>query len=155
MDWFAVLLVVTAVVRGMGAGIIYDSALVSPPLRHRIGATPYVNYLRANLAGFGGKSYVAVAWTGALLTISATVAGFATHQPLAVTWWTAGSLIATVLAFLGTGLALPALLRVTRNSDEQQVKPLLDRYARWYALSAVWQALAFLAAVVALAVRSA
>jgi len=154
MDWFVILLVVTAVVRGMGAGIIYDSALVSPPLRRRIGPVAYAQYLRANLAGFGGKSYVTVAWAGALLTLGATVAAFGTHQPAAVTWWTVGSLAATVLAFVGTGLALPALFRVTRTAEQREhLTPLLNRYARWYAFSAVWQALAFLAAVVALAVR--
>jgi hypothetical protein len=154
MDWFVILLVVTAVVRGMGAGIIYDSALVSPPLRRRIGVVAYAQYLRANLAGFGGKSYVTVAWAGLLLTIGATVAAFLTGQPGAVTWWTVASLAATMPAFLGTGLALPALFRVTRTPDEQdQLRPLLDQYARWYAFSAVWQVVAFLAAVVALAVR--
>lgn len=160
MDWFVVLLAATAIVRGMGAGIIYDSALVSPPIRRRIGITAYADYLRANLTGLGGKSYVTVAWAGALLTIGTTIAAFLTGQPAPVTWWTVGSLAATVLAFLGTGLALPALFRATRTVDQTRaadqkghLERLLDRYARWYAFSAVWQALAFLAAVAALAVR--
>ena len=155
MGWFVVLLVVTALVRGMGAGIIYDSALVSPPLRRQIGVLAYAHYLRANLAGFGGKSYVTVAWAGMLLTFGATLAAFLTHQSAAVTWWTVGSLAATVVAFLGTGLALPTLLRVARKPDEpaEILAPALDHYARWYAFSAVWQATAFAASVVALAVR--
>jgi hypothetical protein len=49
LDWFVVLLVITTVVRGMGAGIICDSALVSPPLRRQIGVVAYAHYLRANL----------------------------------------------------------------------------------------------------------
>jgi phosphatidylglycerophosphate synthase len=134
---FEVLLVATVVVRGMGAGIIYDSAVVSPRVRHGVGLPAYADYLRANLAGLGGKSYVPVAWLGALLTITTTVA-------------------ATVLAFLGTGLALPALFRVTRISpaEHDQLKSRLDRYARWYAFSALWQAVAFIAAVIALAAHS-
>jgi hypothetical protein len=154
MDWFVVLLVVTVVVRGFGAGIIYDAAVVSPPLRKRIGVVAYAQYLRANLAGVGGKSYVIVAWAGLLLTLGATVAAFLTAGSAAVSWWTTGSLAATAIAFLGTGLALPMLFRVTRTDDNrEQLTPLLDRYARWYAFSAVWQAVAFLTAVVALAVR--
>ncbi len=148
---FEVLLVATVVVRGMGAGIIYDSAVVSPRVRHAVGLPAYAGYLRANLAGLGGKSYVPVAWLGALLTITATVAALLSDQPPAVTWWTVGSLAATVLAFAGTGLALPALFRVTRASADAQLKQLLDRYARWYAFSALWQAAAFVAAVLALA----
>lgn len=153
---FEILLVATVVVRGMGAGIIYDSAVVSPRVRHHVGLPAYANYLRANLAGLGGKSYVPVAWLGALLTITATVAAFLSDQAPAVTWWTVGSLAATVLAFLGTGLALPALFRVTRtpSGEHDRLKPRLDRYARWYAFSALWQAMAFLAAVVALATYS-
>jgi hypothetical protein len=154
MDWLVVLLATTAVVRGMGAGIIYDAALVSPPLRNRIGVVAYAQYLRANLAGFGGKSYVTVAWAGLLLTCGATVAAFLTAGTAAVSWWTTGSLAATAIAFLGTGLALPMLFRVMRTADDPaQLTPLLGRYSRWYAFSAVWQAVAFVAAVVALAVH--
>ncbi|MFE9328877.1 hypothetical protein ACIHDR_48880 [Nocardia sp. NPDC052278] len=153
MSWFEVLAVATAVVRGMGAGIIYDSAVVSPRVRHRVGLPAYADYLRANLAGLGGKSYVPVAWLGALLTIATTVAAFVSDQPRAVAWWTAGSLSATVLAFLGTGLALPARFRVVRTTEDEhlQLKSRLDRYASWYAFSAFWQAMAFLAAVLAVA----
>jgi hypothetical protein len=152
MTWFEILLTTTAVVRGLGAGIIYDSAVVSPRVRHRVGLPAYADYLRANLAGLGGKSYVPVAWLGALLTITTTVAAFVSGQSSTVTWWTVGSLAATVLAFLGTGLALPALFRVIRTPQDEhnQLKPRLDRYARWYAFSALWQSVAFVAAVIAL-----
>jgi hypothetical protein len=148
---FEILLVATAVVRGMGAGIIYDSAVVSPRVRHRVGLPAYADYLRANLAGLGGKSYVPVAWLGALLTVAATVAAFAADEAPGATWWTVGSLAATVLAFVGTGLALPALLRITRSARDEpdQLPRRLDRYARWYAFSALWQAVAFVAAVLA------
>src|SRR5438067_393374 len=112
---FEVLLVAAVVVRGMGAGIIYDSAVVSPRVRHRVGLPAYVDYLRANLAGLGGKSYVPVAWLGALLTVTATAAAFLSDQTPAVTWWTVASLVATVPAFLGTGLALPALFHIIRT----------------------------------------
>lgn len=152
MSWIHLLLGATVIVRGLGAGIIFDSAVVSPPLRHRIGVIPYARYLRANLSGFGTKSYVTVAWAGALLTIASTVATVASHQPAATTWWTVASLAATVLAFMGTGLALPALFRVKNAPDlEEQLVPLLDRYARWYGFSALWQAVAFIASALALA----
>jgi hypothetical protein len=76
-----------------------------------------------------------VAWPGLFLTLGATVASFLTGQPAPVTWWTVASLAATMLAFLGTELALPALFRVTRTPDEQErLTPPLDRYARWLCL---------------------
>lgn len=132
------LLVVNAFVRGMGAGIIYDAALVSAPLRKRIGVVAYAHYLRANLSGPGVKSYVTVAWTGLLLTLTVTIAAFMTDQPALVSWCAATSLLSTVVAFLGTGLALPTLFRVVRNADQPALlTPPLNRYARWYGFSAI------------------
>ena len=153
MGWFVVLLGVTAFVRGMGAGIIYDAALVSPSVRKSIGAVPYAQYVRANFKGLGAKSYVVVAWSGLLLTLGATIASFLRAGSAAVSWWTTASLAATAVAFLGTGVALPMLFRLTRTPDDpQQLTPLLERYARWYGMSAWWQMLAFATAVGALVV---
>lgn len=153
MTWFDALAVTTVLVRGLGAGIIYDSSLVSTRARHRVGLPAYADYLRAVLAGLGGRSYVVVAWLGALLTVALTVAAPLSGQPPAVTWWSAASLAATAVAFVGTGLALPALRRVARTPPDRPagLEPLLDRYARWYAFSAPWQAAAFLFSVLALA----
>jgi hypothetical protein len=63
-------------VRGLGADIIYDAAVVSPPLRNRVGVLTDAAYLQANLGGLGGKSYVTVAWASQMLTLAATIAAF-------------------------------------------------------------------------------
>ncbi len=60
MDCFLVLLALTTAVRGLGAGIIYDVALVSLPVRRQIGAIPYTGYARANFEGNGVKTYATV-----------------------------------------------------------------------------------------------
>jgi hypothetical protein len=155
MDGFAVLLAVTLVVRGLGAGIIYDVAVVSLPVRHEIGAVPYARYARALFAGRGAKTFVAVAVGGALLTLAVVVGAFISGEPSGVRWWTCIALVATVLAFAGTTRALPAVLSLRRlPDDETALAPVLDRFARWHTISTGWQVVSFIALVVALVYHS-
>lgn len=152
MDWFLVLLIVTTIIRGMGAGMIYDAALVSLPVRHQIGVIPYANFARANFMGNGVRTYAPVSIIGALLTIVATVFTFILQKPVIVNWSITISMIATVLAFLGTSQALPAVMSLRDSpNDESLVSQILDRFARWHTFSTLWQVVSFLALVVALA----
>ena len=57
MDWFPALLALTAIVRGLGAGMIWDVALVGLPARRRIGAITYATFARANFEVNGLKTY--------------------------------------------------------------------------------------------------
>jgi hypothetical protein len=75
MDWFLALLAFTTIVRGVGAGIIYDVAVVSLSVRHDIGAVPCARYARALFAGRGAATFVPVAIGGALLSIAVAVGG--------------------------------------------------------------------------------
>jgi len=151
MDWFLVLLAVTTAVRGMGAGIIYDVAMVSLPVRRRIGAVAYASFARANYVD-GVKMYGPVSILGALLTIAVTVAAFVRGEAAIVSWSIAISLIATVIAFMGTSRALPAMLSLRQAPDDEALlSETLDCFARWHRFSAIWQVVAFLALVVALA----
>jgi Na+-translocating ferredoxin:NAD+ oxidoreductase RnfD subunit len=152
MDWFLALLAFTTVVRGMGAGIISDVAVVSLPVRHHIGAVPYAQYARALFGGRGAKTYAPVSIGGALLTVAVAVGAFAWTDSSGVRWSVCTALAATVLAFIGTSKALPAMVRLRRISDEEAaLAPVLDRFARWHTLSAIWQVVSFVALVVALA----
>jgi hypothetical protein len=151
MDWFLALLAFTTVVRGMGAGIIYDVAVVSTSVRHDIGAASYARYARALFAGRGKTTFVPVAIGGALLTIAVTVGAFVWTDSVGVRWWTCIALAATVLAFAGTTQALPAITKVRHTSDQDTtLAALLDRFARWHTISTVWQVVSFIALVVSL-----
>jgi hypothetical protein len=152
MDWFLVLLAFTVAVRGMGAGIIYDVALVSLPVRRKIGAIRYAEYARANFEGRGVKTYVTVSIVGALLTMAVTVGTFVWGSSPTVTWSVVISFAATVLAFVGTSRALPALLSMRQTpEDEAALSKVLGRFAYWHTFSTAWQVAAFAALVVALA----
>jgi hypothetical protein len=152
MDWFLISLAATAVVRGLGAGIIYDVALVSLPARRRIGLIPYAQYTRANYEVLGVKTYVTVSILGALLTVVVTVGAFVWQNSVAVICSTMTSLAATVLAFVGTACAMPVVLRLRQTiNDEALLSKMLNRFARWHAFSAAWQVVAFVAMVAALA----
>jgi hypothetical protein len=151
MTWFLILLVVTAAIRGLGAGIIWDVAFVSLPLRKKIGAVAYARYARANFEGRGSKTYGAVSILGALLTIAVTVFGFFPGNTALVSWSIAVAMAATVIAFLGTSRALPALMAVRKApDDEAHLIPLLERFARWHSFSAAWQIISFIALMAAL-----
>ena len=152
MDWFLVLLAFTVAVRGMGAGIIYDVALVSLPVRRQIGTVRYAEYARANFEGRGVGTYATVSILGALLTIAVTAGAFVWGESAAVTWSVVVSFVATVLAFAGTSRAFPALSSVRRTADDEAtLSKALDRFAYWHTFSTAWQVAAFVALVVALA----
>jgi hypothetical protein len=119
MDWFLALLAFTTIVRGVGAGIIYDVAVVSLSVRHDIGAVPYARYARALFAGRGATTFVPVAIGGALLSIAVAVGAFPWTDSSVVRWWTCIALAATVLAFAGTTQALPALMKLRHTADDE------------------------------------
>ncbi|MEW5940823.1 MAG: hypothetical protein AB1750_14230 [Chloroflexota bacterium] len=151
MDWFSATLALTVIVRGMGAGLIYDVALISLPVRRQIGVIPYRKFAVANF-GIGVKTYAPVSILGALLTIVVTIGAFVRGEPALVNWFTTIALGATVLAFLGTSRALPALLSLRQAPDEETfLTGTLNRFARWHTFSAAWQVVSFIALVVALA----
>ena len=155
MDWFLILLAVTVAVRGLGAGIIYDVALVSLPVRRQIGVIPYAHYVRATYHGNGVKTYTTVSILGALLTIAITIGAFVGGESAIVIWSIVISLIATFIAFIGTSRALPAMLSLQEApDDETSLSKILDRFARWHTFSTLWQVVAFIALVVALAYQS-
>ncbi len=151
MDWFLILLAVTTAVRGFGAGIIYDVALVSLPVRYRIGAIPYANFARANFTE-GVKTYLPVSILGALLTVAVAICVFIRGDSAIVIWSVAISLVATIIAFIGTSQALPPMLSLRQAPDDNALlSKILNRFAQWHAFSAIWQLVAFIALIIALA----
>jgi hypothetical protein len=153
MDWFIILLAVTTVVRGLGAGLIYDVAWISLPLRRKIGIIPYARYANANFKE-GVKTYAPISIVGALLTIAVTISLFTREISPVVFWSVMIALIATVLAFIGTSRALPALMSIRKApEDEDLLSKAFDRFAYWHSFSTIWQVVSFLALIVALTYR--
>lgn len=151
MDILSLLLAVTVAVRGMGAGIIYDVALVSLPLRHQLGVVPYAKYARANFKG-GSKTFVFVSILGALLTFIVAIEAYIQGVSSVTAWAITISVISTILAFIGTSRALPAMLSLQDAPDEEVLlKKILNKFAKWHAFSTIWQVISFFALVVALA----
>lgn len=124
-DWFVPLLATTAVLRGLGAGII-----------------------------LGMRVYAGLTVLGALLTIVLLTAAVTGSTSALVGWSLTVSLAATALGFIGTGFALPTMSRVWQapDGDEQHVAELLDRFDRWHVFAAAWHVIAFVGLVIALAV---
>jgi hypothetical protein len=151
MDWFSILLAVTTVVRGFGAGLIYDVAMVGLPVRRKIGAILYAEYAVALFNGPGIRTYGPVSILGALLTLAIMIVALVRGEPAIIIWSTTTALIATVLAFVGTSRALPAVLSLRHaNADEAFLSKTLDRFARWHTFSTAWQLVSFIALVVAM-----
>lgn len=155
MNWFLVLMVITVIVRGMGAGIIYDVAVLGLDTRKEIGVVAYARYARALFSGRGARTFVPIAIGGLLLTLIAAVSALVWNTSSGVRWWTCTALVTTVFAFAGTSQALPAVTKVRHvDDDEPELSALLDQFARWHTFSTFWQVISFIALVVALACYS-
>jgi hypothetical protein len=154
MDWFLLTLAVTTAVRGFGAGLIWDVALISLPTRRHLGPIPYRNYALVLFEGIGVRTYAPIAILGLLLTIAIMIWAFVQGQSAVVSWATVGALAATILAFLGTARALPALMSLRKATDDElQIAKSLDRFATWHSFSAIWQVVSFVALIGALAAQ--
>ena len=150
MARFIILLAVATVIRGLGAGLIYDVAWISLPLRKQIGVVPYAQYARANFDR-GFKTYGPVSIIGLLLTIAATVFVFIGDFQPVIFWSVMTAMLATILAFIGTFRALPAVMRIRKLSDDEAVlTKTFNHFAFWHSFSTLWQLISFLAFVVAL-----
>lgn len=151
-DLFLLTLATTTVLRGLGAGIITGVGMMTLPARRRIGLVQYTRFARAHYKGGGVRAYAGITVLGALLTIALSIAAFLLGKPPAVTWCIVVSLLATILGFVGTGGAFPAMRRLWRASDDDEalLASLLDRFARWHVFSAIWHVVAFVALVCAL-----
>ena len=152
-DPFLLTLAAATVLRGLGAGIITGVELITLPARRRLGPAPYARFARAHFKGGGVAAYAGVTALGALLTFVLAVAAFLPGGPSAGAWWILISLASTLLGFVGTAGAFPAMrrLRQAPDDDEAFLASLLDRFARWGVFSAVWHVGAFAALIVALA----
>ncbi len=153
MNLFRALLVSTVIVRGMGAGIIYDVAVIGLDTRKEIGLFPYAHFARALFERRGKKNYVPISIGGALLTILIAVFALFYHVPQRSCLWIWIALFSTCWAFVGTSQALPAIAKVRHSAEdkEAELEAALNCFARWHIFSTIWQVASFVALTIALA----
>ncbi len=146
-----VLLLLAAVFNGTLAGASLDTSLVKLPARRRIGARAYAVFARGNDLGSGRWVYPAWAIAATLLVFAATVVGLVGHPGTGTTVALIVASAASVVHFGATSRAAPLMLGIRDAADDEgQLAARLDAFARWHALRAVFQLIAFLAAVCAL-----
>lgn len=146
-DWFATLLAITVVLRGLGAGAILGVLVITLPTRRRIGVVAYGQFTRAHYDGVGVRGYGALTVLGALMSTVVVSFAIAWGASAFMTWALIVSLIATLLGFVGTARALPAMRDVRTVGDDETalLATHLDRFARWGALSGCCHIVAFIA----------
>jgi hypothetical protein len=140
------------ILRGIGAGMITGIQLISLPTRRRVDVIQFASITRIQFRGGGVRGYAAITILGALLTLALLVAACWESANEAQTRAVAGSLVATILAFVGTGGALRAMRDLWASSDDDvaRITHLLNRFTGWGSFSAVWHVVAFVALVAAL-----
>jgi hypothetical protein len=143
-----------AVLRGIGAGMITGVELISLPTRRRVDVVQFARITRVQYRGVGVRAYAGITIFGFLLTLALLVAARRGAAGEAQTGAIALSVVATMLAFVGTAGALRAMRDLWNSSDDDVVaiQHLLDRFDRWGLFSACWHLLAFVALVAALVV---
>ena len=143
-----ILLVLSVVFNGTLAGLSLDTALVKLPARKRIGAVAYAIFARGNDLGNGRVIYPAWAIISALLAFAAAILALVNQASKAVLLDLAIASALTIAHFLATGKAAPVMLSIKdAPDDERSLSAKLDVFARWHAVRATLQLLAFLALI--------
>lgn len=144
MTILVALIVGATAFNGILAGISVEVALVKLPTRQRIGTLAYATFARGSDLGNGIWVYPTWATGATLLTFAATIVALIeqTSSTLLVPLVLAS--LTSIGHFFATAQAAPTMLRVGKTADDPALlAPLLDRFARWHALRATLQALAF------------
>lgn len=145
MDSFWLLLLGTLFLRGLSSGMIVGILLLTLPVRDRLGLLPYAQFIRAMYQTWGVRIYAILTAIGLLMTIWLLTVAIGRRESGWTIGWVAASLGATILGFVGTGGAYPAMRQLWRAPDGQLplVQTLLDRFQRWGIFSAACHLAAF------------
>ncbi len=145
------LIVLAVIFNGTLAGASLDTAVVKLPARKRIGARAYAVFARGNDLGNGIWAYPLWAILSALLVFAATVTALATGPMSTIAIVLLAASAASIIHFIATSRAAPVMLGIRRAADDEQtLAAMLDRFAHWHAVRAVFQLLTFLMLVVTL-----
>lgn len=145
MDGFTLTLLTAVLLRGLGAGMITGILLLTMPARSRLGLAVYAHAIRTMYEGWGVKVYAVITFLGLILTIIALPWALAQGERGWVIGLLIASLAATLVGFIGTGGAFPAMRKLwsAPQDDQQLVASLLDRFGRWGIMSAGSHLVAF------------
>jgi peptidoglycan/LPS O-acetylase OafA/YrhL len=145
MNWFLGLLIITTILRGVGAGIITGVGIITLPVRESLGEVAFAVFMRAHYKEIGVKIYAAITILGLILTSIVLYFSYQRNEQSIFIWLIILSLGATVL--VGTGGAFPAMIKLwkTNNDDVYVLKNLLNRFAKWHLFSAIFHVIAFIA----------
>lgn len=152
MNEFLFLIIVITVLRGLGAGIILGVSLMTLPVRKRLGVIPYSKFIQAHYKEKGVKVYAAITITGLLVTVWALIVAYQSNRSFEIKSAIAVSLIATIVGFVGTAGAFPAMIKLWESSNdltEAQLTLLLNKFGGWSIFSAVFHIVSFISIVFA------
>jgi hypothetical protein len=140
-------------INGLLAGLNTDTALVKLPARRRIGAVAYATFARGNDLGNGLVVYPLLGVGAALLTVLAAALAYAVHSSVELLLLLSLALLLSLLHTLATTRAAPVMLSLKDAPDDEAILTAkLDRFARWHAVRATFQVLAFFVLLWALVV---
>src|SRR5579864_90831 len=129
---------------GLLSGLNVDTALVKLPARRRIGAVAYATFARGNDLGNGLVAYPLLGVGAALLTLLATALAYADRSRVEVLLLLSLASLLSLLHTFTTTRAAPVMLSLKdAPDDEALLTAKLDRFARWHAVRATFQVLAF------------
>lgn len=153
MNLVLFLITLATAVNGLLAGINVDTALVKLPARQRIGALAYATFARGNDLGNGRVVYPLLGVGAALLTLLATVLAYVGRSSMELLLLLSLASLLSLLHTFATTRAAPVMLSLKDTSDNEAILAAkLDRFARWHAVRATFQVLAFFVLLWALVV---
>ncbi len=153
MNLFIALLAFATAVNGWLSGLNVDTALVKLPARRRIGAVAYATFARGNDLGNGLFVYPLLGIDSAILAVLATILAFVARSSIEVLQLLCLASLLSILHTLATTRAAPVMLSIKEAPDDEALLTAkLDRFARWHAVRATFQTLAFFLLLWALAI---
>jgi hypothetical protein len=153
MDLVTFTLTLAGAVNGLLAGLNVDTALVKLPTRRRIGAVAYATFARGNDLGHGLVVYPLLGVGAALLTVLATVLAYTQHSRVEVVLLLSLASVLSLLHTFATTRAAPVMLSLKETPDDEALlSAKLDRFAHWHAVRAIFQVVAFVVLLWALAI---
>ena len=144
MNLVTSLIALATAINGLLSGLNVDAAFVKLPARRRIGAVAYATFARGNDLGNGLVVYPLLGVGAALLTVLATALAYAERSSMEVLLLLSLASLLSLLHTFATTRAAPVMLSLEEAPDDETILAAkLDLFARWHAVRATFQVLAF------------
>jgi hypothetical protein len=142
------MLIAATLSSALACGATFDQTFKQLPARHHIGATAYVEYVRAADLRNGLIWYPIIGISTTLLCLGAVVTGLLDHPSAAHTAALITLALGTIVFTVATARAAPTLLTLRAGQvTEAAAQATLNRFARFNAVRAVGIALTVVAGV--------